>query len=193
MQAETIISRNQQTLAYSAISRLNGYKIKRSENRSNLTCYSEHPTNNQADSVTINALCKSLSLFLPLLVLSLSPFSLSSSSNWIVVCLNNSSNLVNLFRSHPFPSQSQFYQVFLLLNLGSYTVLNYSLRFIKSLWLSFHSLHFFLPHFFFYSLSNSCIFPIFRNRSTNRWSGKELLLGHGRNGFEDWMQNGCES
>ena len=56
MQAESAISRNPKTLAYTGVSKLTNYRIQRQENRYNLTCYSEHPSGSQSDSVILNVL-----------------------------------------------------------------------------------------------------------------------------------------
>jgi Ran GTPase-activating protein 1 len=56
LQADTTLTKNPSTHAFSALSKLSRYQIKREENRHNLTCHSEHPAGNQADSVILNVL-----------------------------------------------------------------------------------------------------------------------------------------
>lgn len=51
-----ILTKNPSTHAYSAVSKLSRYEVKREENGNNLTCHSEHPAGNQADSVQLNVL-----------------------------------------------------------------------------------------------------------------------------------------
>lgn len=57
-QAVTDVQQNINTRAWTATSKLNSFKITRNENRANLTCYSEHPTGNKADSTQLDVLYK---------------------------------------------------------------------------------------------------------------------------------------
>ncbi|KAI1285983.1 Irregular chiasm C-roughest protein [Halotydeus destructor] len=54
--SQTVALKNPKTMSWTVSSKLSKYAIKRTENRANLTCYSQHATGNSGDSVVLNVL-----------------------------------------------------------------------------------------------------------------------------------------